>query len=37
LLQNLHQRFHGHKTILFISHREAVARFADETVACSAP
>jgi len=32
LLQNLHARYHGKKTILFISHREAVARFADSTV-----
>ena len=32
LLQNLHTRFHGRKTILFISHREAVARVADAVV-----
>ncbi len=32
LLQNLHARFHGRKTILFISHRDAVVRFADSTV-----
>lgn len=32
LLQNLHTRFHGNKTILFISHREAVARVADAVV-----
>ncbi len=29
LLQNLKTRYHGQKTILFISHREAVARVAD--------
>ena len=32
LLQNLHTRFHGKKTILFISHREAVVRSADAVV-----
>ena len=32
LLQNLHNRFHGRKTILFISHREAVTRAADAVV-----
>ena len=32
LLQNLHSRYHGKKTILFISHREAVARVADAVV-----
>ena len=32
LLQNLHTRFHGRKTILFISHREAVTRAADAVV-----
>lgn len=32
LLQNLHARYHGKKTILFISHREAVVRSADHTV-----
>ena len=32
LLQNLHTRYHGKKTILFISHREAVVRSADHTV-----
>ena len=32
LLQNLHTRFHGQKTILFISHREAVTRAADAVI-----
>jgi ABC-type multidrug transport system fused ATPase/permease subunit len=32
LLENLHQRYHGHKTVLFISHREAALRYADNTV-----
>jgi ABC-type multidrug transport system fused ATPase/permease subunit len=32
LLQNLHARFHGQKTILFISHREAVTRAADAVI-----
>ena len=32
LLENLHARFHGKKTILFISHREAVVRSADAVV-----
>ena len=29
LLQNLNREYHGKRTILFISHREAVSRFAD--------
>ena len=29
LLEKLYARYHGEKTILFISHREAVIRFAD--------
>lgn len=32
LLQNLRSRFHGKKTILFISHRDAVVRSADAVV-----
>ena len=32
LLQNLYNRYHGHKTILFISHRDAVVQFADDVV-----
>ena len=32
LLENLHRQYHGHKTMLFISHREAAVRFADHTV-----
>ena len=32
LLQNLHSRYHGEKTILFISHREAVTQYADQMV-----
>ena len=32
LLDNLHQRYHGNKTILFISHREAVTHFADQVI-----
>ena len=32
LLENLHARYHGEKTILFISHRDAVVRFADAIV-----
>ena len=32
LLENLHSRYHGEKTILFISHREAVTQFADHIV-----
>ena len=32
LLKNLHGRYHGCKTILFISHREAVTQYADQIV-----
>lgn len=32
LLENLHSRYHGIKTILFISHREAVSQFADNII-----
>ena len=32
LLKNLHERYHGEKTIIFISHREAAIRFADSVV-----
>jgi ABC-type multidrug transport system fused ATPase/permease subunit len=32
LLQNLNGRYHGEKTILFISHREAVAQYADQII-----
>ena len=32
LLQNLKQHYHGKKTILFISHREAVVSEADKVV-----
>ena len=32
LLENLHSRYHGKKTILFISHREAVTQYADHIV-----
>ena len=32
LLLNLHGRYHGRKTILFISHREAVTQHADQIV-----
>lgn len=35
LLSNLHDRLHGKKTILFISHREAVVKCADATVVVS--
>lgn len=35
LLHNLHEHLHGKKTILFISHREAVVQFADATVVVS--
>lgn len=29
VLQNLYSRCHGHKTVLFVSHREAVSKWAD--------
>jgi len=32
LLENLYSEYHGKKTILFISHREAAVRFADGVV-----
>ncbi len=32
LLDHLHKEYHGHKTILFISHREAVQRYTDHIV-----
>lgn len=32
LLENLHSRYHGQKTLLFISHREAVTQYADTIV-----
>lgn len=32
LLENLHREYHGNKTVLFISHREAALRYADHTV-----
>ncbi|MBO4557693.1 MAG: ABC transporter ATP-binding protein [Bacteroidales bacterium] len=32
MLENIHSRNHGQKTIIFISHREAVVRFADSVV-----
>ena len=32
LLQNLNERYHGRKTILFISHRESVSQSADAIV-----
>ena len=32
LLENLHREYHGNKTVLFISHREAALRYADNTV-----
>lgn len=32
LLDNLHTKYHGKKTILFISHREAVQEYAGHTV-----
>ena len=32
LLQNLYSSYHGKKTVLFISHREAVIQFADQMV-----
>lgn len=35
VLNNLHERYHGRKTILFISHREAVINYADCTVELS--
>ena len=35
LLENLQRRFHGKKTILFISHREAVTKIADDALAVS--
>ena len=37
LLQNLSARFHGRKTILFISHREAVTSAADAVLNIGAP
>ena len=37
LLQNLSARFHGRKTILFISHREAVTSAADAVLKIGAP
>ena len=35
LLQNINKRYHGEKTILCISHREAVTRFTDAVVELS--
>ncbi len=35
LLDHLHEEYHGHKTILFISHREAVQRYTDHIVTLS--
>ena len=32
LLENIHNRHHGNKTIIFISHREAAIRFADNVI-----
>ena len=32
LLENLHSRYHGKKTILFVSHREAVIHYADNII-----
>ena len=32
LLQNLHSSYYGKKTILFISHREAVTQYADQII-----
>ena len=32
LLENLHSRYHGKKTILFVSHREAVTKYADHII-----
>ena len=32
LLENLHKEYHGHKTILFISHREAAMQYADHVI-----
>lgn len=32
MLENIHRRHHGNKTIIFISHREAATRFADSVV-----
>ena len=32
LLRNLHENYHHNKTVIFISHREAAARFADAVV-----
>ncbi len=32
LLQNIHSSYHGRKTILFISHRDAVVRYADNVI-----
>ena len=32
LLENLHRQYHGRKTVLFISHREAAMRYADHIV-----
>ena len=32
LLENIHRLYHGHKTVLFISHREAALRYADQVV-----
>ena len=37
LLHNLSARFHGRKTILFISHREAVTSAADAVLSIGAP
>ena len=35
LLENLHREYHGRKTMLFISHREAAMRYADGVVSLS--
>ena len=35
LLQNLHDNYHGSKTIIFISHRECAMRYADAVVTVS--
>ena len=35
LLQNLYVKYHQRKTIIFISHRKAAARFADAVIEVS--
>ena len=32
MLENIHRRHHGRKTVIFISHRDAAIRYADAVV-----